>query len=188
MVVMSVINITIGSKWRVALRRAKLAGQLLARMLMQGLLGERPVTLVGFSMGARLIFHCGLELARHGAAGLLEHVVLLGTPVSLRPERWAALRSVVARRVINGYSNNDWTLGTRCRLAGVLCRCAELDAAHPLMQCTLPAVPVPVGGNQCNGLCAAWRVVGVLWRGRAGAGDVIVIQWCICVCVGVEVW
>ncbi len=111
MVVMSVINITIGSKWRVALRRAKLAGQLLARMLMQGLHGERPVTLVGFSMGARLIFHCGLELARHGAAGLLEHVVLLGTPVSLRPERWAALRSVVAGRVINGYSNNDWTLG-----------------------------------------------------------------------------
>ena len=35
MAAMSVINITIGSKWRVALRRAKLAGQLLARLLMQ---------------------------------------------------------------------------------------------------------------------------------------------------------
>jgi hypothetical protein len=35
-------------------------------------------------MGARLIFHCLLELQRQGASGLVEHAVLLGTPVSCR--------------------------------------------------------------------------------------------------------
>jgi hypothetical protein len=37
-------------------------------------------------MGARLVFHCLLELHRAGAAGrgIVENVVLLGTPVSIR--------------------------------------------------------------------------------------------------------
>lgn len=78
---------------------------------MQGYHGERPVTLVGLSMGARLVFHCLLELHRLGARGVVENVVLLGAPVSCRPERWAAARTVVAGRLINGYSVNDWTLG-----------------------------------------------------------------------------
>jgi hypothetical protein len=57
------------------------------------------VTLVGFSMGARLIFHCLLELARapnRAGLGIVENVVLLGTPVSIRAERWTAARCVPA--------------------------------------------------------------------------------------------
>lgn len=45
------------------------AGKLLAQVLMQGGHGDRPVTLAGYSMGARLIFHCLLELARHDCKG-----------------------------------------------------------------------------------------------------------------------
>ncbi|PNH04527.1 hypothetical protein TSOC_009301 [Tetrabaena socialis] len=45
MAVLSAINMTIGSRWRVALRRAQLAGRCLAHMLMQGAHGDRPVTL-----------------------------------------------------------------------------------------------------------------------------------------------
>ena len=55
--------------WGVALDRAQKAGQLLAACLMAGGHGDRPVVLVGYSMGARLIFHCLLELCRHNAKG-----------------------------------------------------------------------------------------------------------------------
>ena len=55
--------------WAVALDRAQKAGILLAHILMSGAHGDRPVTLIGYSMGARLIFHCLLELCRHSAKG-----------------------------------------------------------------------------------------------------------------------
>lgn len=45
------------------------AGRLLAQLLMQGGHGDRPVTLIGYSMGARLVFHCLLELARSNCKG-----------------------------------------------------------------------------------------------------------------------
>jgi hypothetical protein len=61
----------------------------------QGCHGDRPVTLIGIGMGARVMFHTLLELDRLAdqgapARGLVENVVLLGAPVSCRPERWAA--------------------------------------------------------------------------------------------------
>ena len=46
------------------------AGRLLAHILMQGAHGDRPVTLIGYSMGARLVFHCLLELARNNCKGV----------------------------------------------------------------------------------------------------------------------
>lgn len=57
--------------WVVALDRAQKAGVLLAHTLMAGGHGDRPVILVGYSMGARLIFHCLLELCRNNAKGAL---------------------------------------------------------------------------------------------------------------------
>jgi hypothetical protein len=44
------------------------------------------VTLVGYSFGARLIFHCLEELDKAGAdgRGIVENAVLLGTPISNR--------------------------------------------------------------------------------------------------------
>lgn len=51
---------------------------------LQGCHGGRPVTLIGCSMGARLVFHCLLELARLGLRGCVENVILLGAPLSCR--------------------------------------------------------------------------------------------------------
>lgn len=101
----------IDTPWSLAMDRAVKAGRLLAHVLMQGAHGDRPVTLIGYSMGARLVFHCLLELARNNCKGIVESVVLLGCPVSLQQERWMLARSVVARRLVNGFSRRDWILG-----------------------------------------------------------------------------
>lgn len=116
MTLSTAMRVAFGSKWLVALRRAQAAGKMLAMQLAQGCHGGRPVTLIGCSMGARLVFHCLLELARLGLRGCVENVILLGAPLSCRPDRWCAARSVVAGRLINGYSVNDWTLGLLYRV------------------------------------------------------------------------
>ena len=127
MAINTAIRATLGSKWSVALRRAQDAGRMLARLLLQGCHGGRPVTLVGIGMGARVVFHALLELSRAAASGgagrgAVEAAVLLGAPVSCRPERWAAARSAVAGRLVNAYSVNDWSLSIlfRAHSAGSL--------------------------------------------------------------------
>lgn len=144
--------------WTLACERADLAGKVLAETLLERKHGNRPVTLIGFSMGARVIFSCLVELAnRHRSfldsddqttdapapiatteaasseedalpstprlqrsnssaaqsspvGGLVENVVLMGTPVSCSAE-WAKAAEVVPGRLVNCYSSTDWTLG-----------------------------------------------------------------------------
>ena len=85
-------------------------------MLLPRAHGRRPVVLVGFSLGARLVFECLEELAkeldggRADAAGIVQHVVLLGLPGPSDGERWARLRRVVAGRVVNCYRPTDLVL------------------------------------------------------------------------------
>ncbi|GJX59216.1 transmembrane and coiled-coil domain-containing protein 4-like protein [Tanacetum coccineum] len=105
----------IDSKWTIAVNRSDKAGKLLAEVLIKGLQGNRPVTLVGFSLGARAIFKCLQHLAETGNDGLVERVVLLGAPVSIQGENWGAVRKVVSGRFINAYSTNDWMLGVAFR-------------------------------------------------------------------------
>ncbi|XP_031269065.1 transmembrane and coiled-coil domain-containing protein 4-like [Pistacia vera] len=102
----------IDSKWAVAIDRSDKAGKLLAEVLLKGLQGNRPVTLIGFSLGARVIFKCLQCLAETGEnAGLVERVVFLGAPISIEDENWEDARKMVAGRFVNAYSTTDWTLG-----------------------------------------------------------------------------
>ncbi|XP_057435019.1 uncharacterized protein LOC130727787 isoform X2 [Lotus japonicus] len=107
----------IDSKWAVAIDRSDKAGKVLAEVLLKGLQGNRPVTLVGFSLGARVIFKCLQFLADSDGdnAGLVEKVVFLGAPISINDENWKAARKMVAGRFVNAYSTNDWTLGITFR-------------------------------------------------------------------------
>jgi hypothetical protein len=95
----------------VALARADKAGKVLAHALIDGVQGKRPVTLMGYSVGARVIYACLLELAEQHAFGLVESVVLMGAPAPSESNQWRQIRSVVAARVVNVYSTEDYVLG-----------------------------------------------------------------------------
>ncbi|XP_039780355.1 transmembrane and coiled-coil domain-containing protein 4-like isoform X1 [Panicum virgatum] len=106
----------IDSKWSVAIDRSDKAGKMLAEVLLKGLQGNRPVTLIGFSLGARVIFKCLQELALSSDnEGLVERVVLLGAPVSVKGEQWEPVRKMVSGRFVNVYSRDDWILGVTFR-------------------------------------------------------------------------
>ncbi|KAH0772148.1 hypothetical protein KY290_016129 [Solanum tuberosum] len=106
----------IDSKWAIAVDRSDKAGKLLAEVLQKGLQGNRPVTLVGFSLGARVIFKCLQVLSEsENTSGLVERVVLLGAPIAIKNMNWEAARKVVAGRFVNAYATNDWMLGIAFR-------------------------------------------------------------------------
>ncbi|KAK8097129.1 hypothetical protein PG999_013073 [Apiospora kogelbergensis] len=106
----------IDNPWAVSLDRAWSAGLILADSLIDRNLGTRPITLVGYSLGSRVIFSCLLELARKGAYGLIQNVYLFGSPLITKKDEWLKCRTVVSGRFLSGYNRNDWILGYLFRL------------------------------------------------------------------------
>ncbi|KAI1367034.1 DUF726-domain-containing protein [Xylaria arbuscula] len=109
----------IDNPWSVASQRAHKAGEVLADALINKAQGERPVTLVGYSLGARVIYICLQELARRKAFGLVENAVLLGAPTPSSSSEWRAIRTVVTGRVINGFSTKDYILAFLYRTSSI---------------------------------------------------------------------
>jgi Protein of unknown function (DUF726) len=110
-VVLTKLSYLIDNPWTVSLDRANSAGQILADSLIDRHLGQRPITLVGFSLGSRLIFACLKELAARGAHGLVQNAYLFGSPVVAKRDEYLRARSVISGRFVNGYASNDWILG-----------------------------------------------------------------------------
>lgn len=109
-IILTKLGYLIDNPWSNALDRAKSAGRVLADVLMQRHLGVRPITLIGFSLGARVIFYALLELAKNKAFGIVQDVFLLGATVTAPLRTWLEVRSVVSGRFVNGYARNDWVL------------------------------------------------------------------------------
>ncbi|KAF8253219.1 DUF726-domain-containing protein [Wilcoxina mikolae CBS 423.85] len=103
----------------VAKRRSKKAGLVLADAIINKAQGERPVTLVGYSLGARVIYTCLLSLAKRGAFGLVENVVFMGAPVPASEDSWKAIHAVVAGRVVNVFSDQDYILAFLYRTSSI---------------------------------------------------------------------
>lgn len=101
----------VDNPFHLARNRSEKAGRVLADALINRAQGERPVTLVGFSLGARAIHSCLKVLAERRAFGLVDTVVLIGAPAPSDTMHWAELRTVVAGRIFNVYSENDYILG-----------------------------------------------------------------------------
>uniref|UniRef100_A0A0N5AQH0 Transmembrane and coiled-coil domain-containing protein 4 n=1 Tax=Syphacia muris TaxID=451379 RepID=A0A0N5AQH0_9BILA len=111
--ILSVASV-LDNPWNVCISRAAevgVVGEQLAEVLLSRAHGLRPITLIGFSLGARVLFHCLLAMSeRSDAVGIVEDVVLLGAPVSASPKQWRQMCSVVSGRIINGYCETDWLL------------------------------------------------------------------------------
>ena len=118
----------VDNPFSVAKARAEKAGEVLADALINKAQGERPVTLVGYSLGARAIHACLLSLAQRRAFGLVESVVLLGAPLPSDAADWRVMRSVVAGRLVNVYSENDYILGFLYRTSSIQLGVAGLQA------------------------------------------------------------
>lgn len=109
--VLTKLSYLIDNPWNVSLARANAAGLILADSLMNRNLGNRPATLLGFSLGSRVIFSCLKELSKRGAYGLVHNVYMFGSPVVVNKDEYLRARTVVSGRFVNGYASNDWILG-----------------------------------------------------------------------------
>lgn len=124
---LSVANV-IDNPWGVCLHRSAEVGKHLAHILLSRQQGQRPVTLIGFSLGARVIYFCLQEMAQEkDCQGIIEDVVLLGAPVEGDPKHWEPFRKVVSGRIVNGYSRGDWLLRFVYRTSSVQLRVAGLQ-------------------------------------------------------------
>ena len=99
----------IDSPWALVEDRARAAGEALAEALLERRQGVRPVTLVGYSLGAKVIAACAKALIERGpneGRGLVMDVVLVGAPLDTSEETWAPIRAVAAGRVVNAWAGD----------------------------------------------------------------------------------
>lgn len=91
--------------------RADKVGIALADAIINKVYGERGISLLGYGLGARIIYTCLMSLSERRIFGQIENVLVMGTPAPSSQCVWTALRSVVSGRVINVFSENDFILG-----------------------------------------------------------------------------
>jgi hypothetical protein len=119
---------SIDNPFAVARNRSEKAGEVLADALINKAQGERPVTLVGYSLGSRVIYSCLRSLAERKAFGLIENVVFIGSPIPSTPDNWRVMRSVVSGQMYNVYSKNDYILAFLYRATSIQFGVAGLQA------------------------------------------------------------
>ncbi|KAH6891093.1 hypothetical protein B0T10DRAFT_595224, partial [Thelonectria olida] len=114
------ISKIIDNPWSLGMVRAEKAGVVLADVLMRNKIqGDRPISLLGYGLGARSIYICLMALAERRQFGVIESVILMGTPAPSESRVWLTLKSVVSGRLINVYSENDYLLGFLYRTSNI---------------------------------------------------------------------
>lgn len=118
----------VDNPFNLAKNRSEKAGRILADALINKVQGERPVTLVGYSLGSRVIYFCLKTLAERKAFGLVDTVVFIGAPTPSNRNHWQMMRSVVAGKMFNVYSENDYILAFLYRTTSIQLGIAGLQA------------------------------------------------------------
>jgi hypothetical protein len=97
----------IDNQFNIGIVRAEKAGAVLADAIINRVQGERGVSLVGYGLGARVIYNCLMILSEKRIFGSVENVALMGAPCPSDLRVWAAMKSVVSGRLVNVWSKND---------------------------------------------------------------------------------
>lgn len=93
-------------------------GAVLGELLASRAFGNRPITLVGYSLGSLVIFEalrCLTELPPSKTFGLIQDVFLFGMPASTDLTTWSSVRRLVSGRLVNGYCTSDFVLAILSR-------------------------------------------------------------------------
>ncbi|KAF3925737.1 hypothetical protein AA313_de0210113 [Arthrobotrys entomopaga] len=122
------IGKVVDNPFNIAKTRAEKAGKILADALINRVQGNRPVSLVAYSLGARVVYSCLVELAERRAFGIVENVYIMGAAIPNSGEGWMGARSVVSGRVVSVYSEKDYILGFLYRTSAVQFGVAGLQA------------------------------------------------------------
>ncbi|KAF8752132.1 hypothetical protein RHS01_08030 [Rhizoctonia solani] len=114
----STTGLALDNDWIRACDKAKKAGNLLSEVLKEKVQGERPITMIGSSLGALALFKALTVLAdsEELKEPLIDSVFFISLPQVVSPREWAKVRRVVGRRVVNVYSSRDLVLASVGRL------------------------------------------------------------------------
>ncbi|KAL4251752.1 TMCO4 family protein [Abortiporus biennis] len=110
----------IDNPWANAKSLAHKTGKVLGTLLAQRVLGNRPITLVGYSLGSLVIFEALQYLATlppSETVHLIQDVYLFGSPIPSNQRPWTAARRVIAGRLVNGYGKDDYILTLLSRMS-----------------------------------------------------------------------
>jgi pimeloyl-ACP methyl ester carboxylesterase len=99
----------IDNPWHVACDRSLKAGKALAHCLQTRAWGARPVTLIGFSLGTRVITEALHHLGPQSKA-FVHDVVLMGGAVPVGDQVIQSAPRAVAGSVLNVFCDSDWVL------------------------------------------------------------------------------
>ncbi|CAE6402826.1 unnamed protein product [Rhizoctonia solani] len=122
MTIYSAAGLALDNHWIRASDKARKAGSLLSEVLKEKVQGERPVTMVGSSLGALALFRALIVLAESSEVKepLIDSVFLISLPQVVSLQEWAKVRKVVGRRIVNVYSSQDFVLASVGRLHEVV--------------------------------------------------------------------
>jgi Protein of unknown function (DUF726) len=89
-------------------KKAEITGNLLADTIIAKKLGNCCISLIGFSLGTRVIYYCLQRLQEKGY--FVHDVILLGGAAPCDQDKWNLCRKAVTGRFVNNYSKTDKVL------------------------------------------------------------------------------
>ena len=113
------VSRVVDNPFSVAKSRSEKAGEVLADAVINKAQGERPVTLIGYSLGARVIYSCLMSLSKRQAFGPRRERRPHRCPTPSITSDWRVMRSVVSGQLVNVYSENDYVLGFLYRTSSI---------------------------------------------------------------------